>query len=114
MSQTFPTPQEYAGAAVFIVDESGVPITTGGSIATGQATVGTSATEIVAARAGRKSVTIVNESTTVVRLGASDVTTSTGLYLAGTAGASITIVGGAAVYGIVGSSTEAVSYVEVY
>jgi hypothetical protein len=89
------------------------------NIATGQATVANTATLIVAARTGasgtgRKSVTIVNGSTTPVYVGASGVTTSTGILLPGTTGASLTLDTQAALYGIVASSTEAVSYAETY
>jgi hypothetical protein len=84
------------------------------TIASAQVSVGTTATSISAARTGRRSITIINEGTTVVRLGASGVTTSTGAYLAGVAGASITLETEAAVYGIVGSGTAAVSVIENY
>ena len=84
------------------------------SLATGQVNVTISATQIVPARSGRKEVTIVNNSTIMVYLGGSGVTTSTGLLLAGVAGQGITITGGAAVYGIVASGSEPVSFLEVY
>jgi len=83
------------------------------NIATNQVTVGTSATLIVAARTGRKNVTIFQEGNTLVRVGASGVTLGTGVPLIGTQGANIPIDGGAAVYGIAGSS-ELVSFMEVY
>jgi hypothetical protein len=69
---------------------------------------------IVAARAGRKEVMIVNNGTIAVNLGGSGVTASAGLLLAGNLGEGVTITGGAAVYGIVASGTETVSYLEVY
>lgn len=77
-------------------------------------TVGATATLIVAARAGRKEVMIVNNGTIAVNLGGSGVTASAGLLLAGNLGEGVTITGGAAVYGIVASGTETVSYLEVY
>lgn len=86
----------------------------GASIASGQVSVGTSATQIVAARAMRKEVVIVNTSTTIVYLGASGVTTGTGLYLAGVAGQLIKLRTAAAVYGIVATGTETVSFMEEY
>lgn len=84
------------------------------SIATGQVSVTTSATLIVAARSGRKSVIIINEGATDVRLGVSGVTTGNGVLLYGQKGAGQVIDGGAAVYGIVGSGSQSVSYVEAY
>jgi hypothetical protein len=81
-------------------------------VATGQVTVATTATLIVPARPGRLSVTIIQEGTTVVRLGNSGVTTGNGVPLPGTANSSFTIDGGAAVYGIVGAGTQLVSFIE--
>ena len=83
--------------------------------APGPVTVGTSATLIVAARAGRKSVMIVNEGAVDVRVSSNaSMTISNGLLLAGSKGAGETIDGGAAVYGIVASGTASVSFGEVY
>ncbi|MBB4200679.1 hypothetical protein GGD83_004508, partial [Rhodoblastus sphagnicola] len=60
-----------------------VPTTeTYANIATGQVSVATSATQVVAARAGRKEVTIVNHATTAVYIGGSAVTAAAGLLLA--------------------------------
>jgi hypothetical protein len=84
------------------------------SIATNQVSVGTAATLICAARAGRKAITIIQEGTTLVRLGASGVTVLTGIPLPGTQYASFTIDGGAAVYGIVASGSQTVSYAETF
>lgn len=84
------------------------------TIANGQVTVASTSTEIVPARSGRRAVVIINLGATDVYLGTTGVTTSTGLYLMGTAGASVQIPTSAAVYGVVGSGTQAVSYMEVY
>jgi hypothetical protein len=91
------------------------------TIATNQVSVATTAggTQIVAARTGvagtgRVSVTVCNTGTTAVYLGASGLTTSTGQYLAGIAGACATFNTTAAIYGIVGSGTETVAYSETY
>ncbi len=86
------------------------------NLATGQATVATTAggTQIVAARAGRSSVTITNLGTTDVFVGNSGLTTATGQLLTGTKGASITINTSAAVFGIVGTGSQAVSFIESY
>lgn len=87
-----------------------------GNIATNQVSVASTAggTQIVAARTARVDVTIENSGTTDVYLGASGVTTSTGFLLKGIAGAAVTINTAAAVYGIVASSTQTVSYVETF
>jgi len=84
------------------------------SIATGQVSVTASATQVVAARAGRKEVTIVNHATTAVYIGGSGVTAATGLLLAGVQGQGITVTGGAAIYAIAASGSETVSFLEVY
>lgn len=96
--------------------EGGYNVTTEGSdnMATGQVTVATTATQIVAARTGRSSVTIVNDGTVDVFLGGSTVTTTTGELLAGVKGQTLTLNTSAAVYGIVATGTETVTYVENY
>lgn len=84
------------------------------NFAPGQATVGTSAAQLVAARSGRQSVTVVSNCTNPVELGASaSVTTSNGLILPGTVGASVTLNYSGALYAI-GASSCAVSYYELY
>lgn len=85
-----------------------------GAVATGQVSVGTSATQIVAARAGRRNVCVTNTGTTVVYLGAGAVTTATGDYLTGVAGTKACYDTQAAIFGVVGTGTQAVSYVENY
>jgi hypothetical protein len=92
-----------------------VPTTeTYSNINTGQISVATSATQIVAARAGRKEVTIANHATTAVYIGGPSVTAATGLLLAGVQGQGITITGAAAIYAVAASGTETVSFLEVY
>lgn len=83
------------------------------TIATAQVSVGTSSTQIVAARAGRGSVKITNLGTTDVFIGTTGVTSTTGDLLPGTKGASITIPTNAAVFGVAGTA-QAVSVMEVY
>jgi len=83
-----------------------------GGYNTGQATVATTATVIAPARPGRKTITIVNGGTTDVYVGGAAVTTSTGFLLTGTKGAGFTVDTEGPVYGIVGSGTQAVSYLE--
>lgn len=77
-----------------------------------QVSVGSTATLIKAATAGRRSITIVNHGTTPVYLGGSGVTTANGVLLPGTEGASLTLCHTAAVYGITASGTQTVSYSE--
>ena len=84
------------------------------NIATNQVSVTSAATAIVATRATRRSVLIINHGTTDVYIGGAAVTTSTGILLAGTEGAAIGIGTTAAVYGIVASGSQTVSYIEVY
>jgi hypothetical protein len=86
------------------------------NIATGQETVNTTAggVEIVAARATRGDVTIVNGGTTDIWLGNSGVAIGTGVLLAGFKGAAVTIPTTAAVFGITGAGSQVVSYIESY
>ena len=81
----------------------------------GQVSVATTATKIVDAHPTRRVLVIINEGTTDVRLGTSSgVTTSNGALLTGTKGASLSIEGGAAVWAIVGTGTQTVSYLEQF
>jgi len=84
------------------------------NFATNQVSVTDSATAIVAARATQRAVLIINHGTTDVYIGGAAVTTSTGILLAGTEGAAIGIGTTAAVYGIVASGSQTVSYIEIY
>jgi hypothetical protein len=95
-----------------------------GSIVSGQATVGTSSTLIVAARTGvggnglgqtgtgRQSVTISNGGTATIFVGPTGVTTSNGLAIA--QNTSVTLYTAAAVYGVVASATQPASYLETF
>jgi hypothetical protein len=92
-----------------------VPTTeTYSNIGAGQISVTATTTQVVAARSGRKEVTIVNHATTAVYIGGASVTPTSGLLLAGVQGEGITISGGAAVYAITASGSETVSFLEVY
>lgn len=84
------------------------------SFATNQVTVqSTSATKIVAQNTGRKTVLITNLGSVAIYLGPnSNVTTTTGQLLPGTAGASISIPSTSAVWGIAASATQAVSFLD--
>lgn len=89
-----------------------------GAIATGQYSNATaSATQIVAARTGaagtgRVSVTLYNSGAVNVFVGASGVTTSTGIRIL--PGGSYTIYTTAAVYGVPASGTGTLDYLETY
>jgi hypothetical protein len=82
------------------------------NFATSQATVGSTATLIVAQRSGRDTVVVENTGTTDVYLGNSTVTTTSGLLLPGVIGASVAIETTDAVYGVVASGTQKVCAVE--
>jgi len=83
-----------------------------GGYNTGQATVGTTATMIAAARPGRKDIVIINHGTADVFVGGAVVTTGTGALLIGVKGAGLSITSEGPVYGVIGSGTQPVSYVE--
>jgi hypothetical protein len=101
----------FAGASFANAQSSGPTPT---NFVAAQATVGTTATLIVAYRQNRGSVTIANTGTSAVYLGPAGVTTATGLYLAaaGSPGSSITLTSSAAIYGVVASSTAVVTEAE--
>jgi len=85
------------------------------TLATSQITIGTTATLIAAARAGRGSIKVTNTGTTVAFLGNSTgVTITTGDYLAGAVGAANTYGYQGALYGIVATGTAVVTVSEVY
>jgi len=84
------------------------------TLTVGQITCATTATQIAAARAGRKGIEVTMLGTGDAYLGASGVTTAAGHLLLGTKGTSKSLPSSAAVYCIVASGTQAVSYVEVY
>lgn len=90
------------------------------AIATGQATTSISpaaATQIVAARSGRQSVTITNiTGAQPVFLVATAATTgaTTGFFLAGAVGASVTIATASAVFGTSPTAGQTVSFLETF
>lgn len=121
------------GTPVTPIDNNGAIIGTQGStvaapefnrnvgsptIATNQAASSLSpagASQIVPARSGRQSVIITNiTGTQPVYLGASGVTVSTGLFLAGSVGASVTIVTSAAIFATSPTAAQTLSYLENY
>jgi len=89
-------------------------------MATGQAASSVSpaaATLIVAARAGRQSVVISNITGTqpvYIVSSASTTGATTGFFIAGTAGASVTIATAAAIYATSPTAAQTLSYLENY
>jgi hypothetical protein len=86
----------------------------GASYATGQVSVTGTATALVAVRGSRRALLIVQHGTTAVYIGGPGVATSTGVLLVGSEGSSMSVPTTGAVYGIVASGTQVVSYMEVY
>jgi len=85
--------------------------------AASQASIGTAAAQIVAARAGvvgtgRIAATLYNAGSATVYFGASGVTTTTGMPLP--AGASATVNTQAAIYGIAASGTQTIGVMETF
>lgn len=104
-SATVPTTETYVNIAVNAQGVSGAPISVGTS----------TATTLAASRAGRKEVTLVFESAVQARIGASNVTGSAyGALYGGVAQESITISGGAAIYGFGVGGTATISVIEVW
>lgn len=78
---------------------------------TGQVSVTSAATQIVAKDAARSGITITNLGTTDCYLGEnSTVTTGIGHLLPGTKGASVSFSTTGAIYGITGGASQTVSY----
>lgn len=85
------------------------------NLAVAQVNVGVTATQVVAARPGRKSVTITNTNTVAVYCSSSSsVTTSNGFWIPGVTGQTQVFDTTAAIYCVTGSGTELVSVAEVY
>jgi len=91
----------------------------GANFNTGQVSVGSSATLIVAQNTGRKAVVITNTTTTAIYLSyGSDTaagpncTTAAGQLLPGTVGASISIPSTSAVWGISSGAAATVSFLD--
>lgn len=84
------------------------------NIATGQQALTTSAAQVVAPRATRRSVTIVNLSSIDVYIGNTGVTDTTGQLLLGTKGTALTLETTTAVYAVAATGTPSVSYLEEY
>ena len=89
-------------------------VTSPAGLVTAQGAATTTTAQLVAARAGRRTVTIENESTTPVRIGGASVTASTGFLLPGVAGASLTLTYSGPLYVVTASGTAAVSTYETF
>jgi hypothetical protein len=99
------------GTQTLCVTAAGMLLNTGGLLnATGQVAVALTATQIIAANT-RQGLLITNPSTVTVFVGGSGVTASTGQELL--AGQSLSLPVTSAVYGIVATGTQTVSYLEV-
>lgn len=84
------------------------------SFATGQIPVTTSGTLVVAARAGRQSVTLTSVTAVAYAVGpVGAVTTATGFPVPAVAGASVTIATAGAVYAV-GASAVTIGYMETF
>lgn len=83
------------------------------SIAAGQVSVGTTAVQVVTARAGRATVTFSVGAANACSFGPAGVTTTTGFALQPVAGASLTLNTAAAVFAIC-SATTTISNIEQY
>jgi hypothetical protein len=104
-------------ANVQVTDSEGNPLgvsvgAVAGAFATGQASIADTATLIAAANANRLRLVIVMHGTTDVYVGASGLSTATGQLLKGVAGNQLVIKHNQAVYGIVASGSQTVSYLE--
>ena len=82
------------------------------NFAPGQVSVATTATQIVAARSGRVTVTVENLGTSTVWLGGSGVTTTSGFSVG--AGLSLTVSFTGALYGISASAAQSINEYETY
>lgn len=85
-----------------------------GTLGHAQVSVTSGGVKVCPATASRRKVTIINHSSTAVYLGASGVTTSTGVLLPGTVGAQVSFVVTADIFGVVASTSATVSYYEEY
>jgi hypothetical protein len=91
------------------------PVVGAANFAPAQISIGASATQIVAARAARMTVTVINTSSTAFYIGSSpSVTASTGVLIPAGVGVSITLAYTGALYGVTASGTAAVNAYELY
>lgn len=89
------------------------PITrVGATLNTNQISIGSTSTLIIAANTNRKRLVLINMGTTNVFIGNIGVTIGTGQLLLGIAGYVIPLYFTGAVYGIVGTGTQTIAYLE--
>lgn len=84
----------------------------GGTMNTGQVSIASTSTLILAANSNRKRLVLINMGTTNVFVGNIGVTIGTGQLLLGIAGYVIPLYFTGAVYGIVGTGTQTIAYLE--
>lgn len=93
-----------------LVSAGGAP-----NVATAQVSVTTGNISVASARALRRAITVTNVTgTSVIYCGNTGVSTSTGTYLGGTAGSSITLNTTAAIFCTVAATTQTVTVAETY
>jgi len=98
------------GTYALSIAERGAP-----NFATGQGTATPDAGTIVAARATRRALLVINTGAVDMYLGAGTaVAATTGLLLTGTEGAAVSMTVTGAVYGITASGSAVYSYAEIY
>lgn len=112
------TPSGICTRATAIVNPDGTNVasiasTPPQSINTGQPSIGTTSTLVVAARPARRKVTISVDTANTCAFGNSGVTLTTGFKLQPVAGASLTLDTAAAVYGAC-SATTTTPFIELY
>ena len=83
------------------------------ALRTAQVAAAATATQLAPARQNRIACILTMIGDANAFIGGSAVTTSTGALLLGTAGTQMTIPGSDAIYGIVASSTETISVLEI-
>lgn len=104
-----------ANSGVDIGDVDVTSIVGAGTLGVNQVSVAATATLIVAARTGRRAVSVINHSAVNIFLGNSaSVTVSNGALLLGTVGTAVSFEYSGDVYGISTSGSNVVSYVEEY
>ena len=84
----------------------------GSGFNTGQVSITSTATQIIAANNNRMRLLITNLGTTALYLGGSGVTTATGLLVPGVVGYPVAIRSTAAVYAITASASQSISFLE--
>jgi ribosomal protein L10 len=115
---TAPTP-----AGTLVIGRVGIDQTAGqnlvsvaspASIAAGQVTVTGTVASLLAARAGRQTVTIENTGTVAFYVGPAGVAAATGMLIPGVVGASVTLNTSAAIFAVTASGSAIVSYLETF